>query len=345
MTAKIIGEYPPIERVPTGLWSLDRALGGGWAMTLYEVFGKKGVGKTTFSTSMAGIVSRELGKDIVYAPVEHVDRDLMQSILDSVSFQGSAYVLGGKDMMKEFLPEVKIGKDWHMTDEALGDCFVSALRRDHIGFGIFDSLTAVSPIEEMESSSAEKNMGRRARLSGVWARQILQSSRFREGGLCPTTIWLTHESTQMGGYPSNTGTSTTGGEAKKNLSKIRIKLRKLPEPTMSDLEDNAWVIEGVTEHNNFFREKLKFYVVVLGGKGIHVGLSALYDCKMLKIASFGKSVTLGNEKFGNIRTLIEKAHNGEDEVFKPFIDALKNPSKFDKATTDDEDEYIEEPAE
>ena len=343
MTAKIVGEFPPIERVLTGLWSLDRALGGGWAMTLYEVFGKKGVGKTTFSTSMAGIVSRELGKDIVYAPVEHVDRDLMQSVLDSEGFEGSAYVLGGKDMMKEFMPEIKTGKDWHISDEQLGDCFVSALRRDDIGFGIFDSLTAVSPIEEMESSSADKNMGRRARLSGVWARQILQSSRFREGGLCPTTIWLTHESTVMGGYPSNTGTNTTGGEAKKNLSKIRIKLRKLPEPTMSDLEDNAWVIEGITEHNNFFREKLKFYIVVLGGKGVHVGLSALYDCKMLKIASFGKSVTLGGEKFGNIRTLIEKAHHGDDKVFQPFIEALKNPSKFGKAS--DEDEYIEEHAE
>jgi RecA/RadA recombinase len=353
------GDYAPVTRIPTGLYSLDRALSGtkqredgtletllGWPMTIYEVFGNKDVGKSTFSTSIAGIVAKELQKDIVYAPVEHVDRDLLESILMSVDFDGLVSVLGGRDMVRKFIPTLKMGKEEIVTDEILGDCWVEALRRDEYVFGIFDSLSAVSPIEEAESSSADKNMGRRARLSGVWARKIVQSSRFRENGLCPSVIFITHNSTVMGNA-TNTGTSTSGGEVKKNLSKARIKLRKMPEPTMTEQDRNAYVIEGLVEQFNFGIEKKKFYCVILGGKGIHRGLTAVYDCKMLGLASFGKSVTLGGEKYGAMRTLVAKAHEQEDEFFQPFIDALKNPSKVGKAVVEDEDalEAWEESAE
>ena len=197
------GDYPHIVRVETGLWSLDRALSGlrknpktekletvlGWPMTIYEVFGMKGVGKSNFSTSMAGIVSQSFGKDIVYAPIEHVDRDLLENTLESVGFDGLVSILGGRDMVKKFQPMLKMGKDETVTDEILGDCFVEALRQDGYIFGVFDSLSAVSPIEEEQSSSADKNMGRRARLSGVWVRQINHSARFRENGLGPSVIF------------------------------------------------------------------------------------------------------------------------------------------------------------
>jgi hypothetical protein len=241
-------------------------------------------------------------------------------------------------MVKKFLPHLGMKKDEIVTDEILGDCLVEALRRDSYAFGIFDSLSAVSPIEEMQSSSADKNMGRRARLSGVWVRQVLQSSRFRENGMCPTLIFITHNSTSMSSTPTNTGTQTSGGEAKKNLSKARIKLRKMPEPTMSEQDENAYVIEGLVEQFNFGKDKRKFYCVVLGGKGIHRGLTAVYECKMLGLATFGKSVTLGGEKYGAMRTLVAKAHEGDDEFFQPFIEALKNPSKVGKAVEEVEED-------
>lgn len=77
--------------------------------------------------------------------------------------------------------------------------------------------------------------------------------------------------------------------------------------------------------------------MVVGGQGIHVGLSAVYDCKMLKIASFGKSVTMNGEKYGNIRSLVAKAHARDNEVFQPFIEALKNPSKVEKVAQESEE--------
>lgn len=320
--ANIVGEYPPIERVVTGLWSLDWALSNrhevGFPMTTYELTGFGGIGKSTFASSILGIVGAHYGKDLAYAPIEPIDRDLLSDILDSVSFKGQCHIIAGQ------------------TDEEIVDNFCEMLALDNFSGGIFDSLTAISPIAEVESSSADMNMGRRARLAGVMARKLVHLNRFRTSPVA--TIIISHVSTSMSMTPTNTGSSTTGGETKKNLSKVRIKLRKMPEPTMTDLEDNAFVIEGNVEKFNFGKDKRKFYCVVLGGKGIHTGMSAVYDCKKLGIASFGKSVTLGKEKFGNIRTLIQKAHAGENDIFQPFIDALKNPSKIEKVKQEDSTE-------
>ena len=211
----IEGEYPTIERVVTGLWSLDRALSNqreiGWPMTIYELFGFQGVGKTTFSTSIAGIVAEHYKKNIVYAPIEHVDRDFMADILDSVGFSGMTSILGGWDMADKFLG-LKKRKGDTITDEIILDCLISAVRQDDYCFGILDSLTAISPIEEAQSSSADKNMGRRARLAGVLVRGILQAIRFRETPY--STILLSHKATSMSMVPTNTGTATTGGESK-----------------------------------------------------------------------------------------------------------------------------------
>lgn len=342
--ANIEGSYPTIDRVETGLWSLDRALSNnhelGWPMTIYEVFGFQGIGKTTFSTSIAGIVAEHYKKNIVYAPIEHVDRDFMNDILDSVKFQQVVTILGGWDMVKKFLPEIKKGKEDIVTDELLMDCMIEAVRRDDYCFGILDSLTAISPIEEAQSSVVDKNMGRRARLAGVLVRGILQANRFRTSPY--STIILSHKSTSMSNTPTNTGTATTGGESKKNIAKVRIGIRRMPEPTMNDLENNCYILEGKVEKMNFGRDKRVFYTAILGGQGINKNMTAVYECKAMKLASFGASITLDGKKYGRMASVVAEAYAGNDEFFQPFHDALRNPSKVAKVTEveDDENESV-----
>lgn len=320
--ANIVGDYPEIERVKTGLWSLDRALSNGhdvgFPMTTYELTGFGGIGKSTFASSILGMVSAYYSKDLVYAPIEPIDRQLLSDILDSVSFEQKAHIISGK------------------TDEDIVDAFCEMLADDKVCTGVFDSLTAISPIAEVESSSADMNMGRRARLAGVLARKLVHLNRFRTSPVA--TILISHVSTPMSQTPTNTGSSTTGGETKKNLSKVRIKLRKMPEPTMTDQDENAYVVEGLVEKFNFGKDKRKFYTVILGGKGIHLGMSAVYDCKITGLCTFGRSVTLGGQKYGSIKSMLENAHAGDDKFFQPFIDALASPEKVGKAQQSDEDE-------
>lgn len=342
MCANIEGSYPEIERVETGLRSMDLALSGsgnvaGVPMTIYEVFGFQGVGKTTFSTSLAGIIAEYYKKNIVYAPIEHVDRVLMNDQLDSVGFKsGLVSILGGWDMAKKFL-DLKKGKEDIITDEIILDCMREALRRDEYCVGILDSLTAISPFEEGEGSTADKNMGRRARLVGALVRGILYDSRFRTSPYM--TILLSHKTNPMSLTPTNTGVPTTGGETKKNIAKVRISLRRIVEKSMNDLGENAYILEGKVDKNNFGADKGMFVVAIVGGKGIHRGLTAMYECKRAKICTFGKSITLAGQSYGSMRDIVAKAHDREeDKFFQPFIDAIRTPSKFEKVKEEEEDD-------
>ena len=314
--ANITGNYPQIERIDTGCWSLNRALSGGWPMTTVEMYGYAGVFKSTFALSLLATVSEHYKGKLLYAPIEPADRQLVNNILDSVGFTQETHIISEK------------------TDEEMIDKFCELLAKDEYVAGLFDSLTSISPIMEMESSSADMNMGRRARLTGVLARKLVHLNRFRTQPV--TTILLSHVVQSLSPTPTNTGSATSGGEVKKNLSKVRIKARLMTEPTMRELEENAVVMEGLVEKYNFGRDKLKFYVCILGGKGIHRGMTAMYDCKMTRLCTFGSSITLDGKKYGRMREIVAKAHAGDDEFFQPFINALQNPSKISKPSVDEE---------
>lgn len=348
--ANIVGEYPTIERVETGFWSLDRALSGeskgktvlGIPMTFIELFGFQGIGKTTLANSLMSIISNHYGKKIVYAPFEHVDRDLMASILDNHNCDNEVTLLGGWDTVKLFYPSYKQKRDEKITDELLLDCFIAAANDENYCVGVIDSLSTIVTIAEVESSVADRNMGR-ARVVSAFARSVLHAQRVRQESPFATIV-LSHKTVPMGGgAPTNTGASTTGGEVKKNVSKVRINLRRLQEPSFEMdsqknlYEDNAYILEGKVEKNNFGRDDKKFWIAMLGGRGAHLGLTAMYECKRLGIASFGKSVNLGGQKFDSVAKMTAHAHAGNDEVFHPFIEALKNPSKVDKVKEENED--------
>lgn len=348
--ANISGTYPKIDRVETGFWSLDRALSGevngkpslGVPMTFIEVFGFQAIGKSTFITSLMAIISNFYDKKVAYVPFEHVDRELMGAILDHHGCNNEITLLGSWDTVKKFYPTYKNKKGEKLTDELLLDCLIAAANDESYCAGVIDSLSTIVTVAEVESSVADRNMGR-ARVVSAFSRAILHAQRNREESPFVTFV-LSHKTSPMGGgAPTNTGAPTTGGEVKKNVSKVRIGLRRLQEPSFEMdsqknlYEDNAYILEGKVEKNNFGRDDKKFWVAMLGGKGAHLGLTAMYECKKLGIASFGKSVNLGGQKFDSVAKMTAHAHAGNNDIFQPFIDALKNPSKIAKVEHESEE--------
>jgi len=73
---KINSKYPPIPRIMTGLYSLDRAcindLGdlGVPVGHFWEIVGTTGIGKSTFAYSLAGILATIQEKNIVLCDFE-----------------------------------------------------------------------------------------------------------------------------------------------------------------------------------------------------------------------------------------------------------------------------------
>ena len=122
-------------------------------------------------------------------------------------------------------------------------------------------------------------------------------------------------------YPKigSRGYDTPSGEVKKYLASIRILLRRKEE-----FKDGSYVLEGYTYKNRWGYKERRFYVFMLAGKGIHRGMSALYDGTLLGVVERKKIIKIGEENFGYIKNIImEHAHTGDDEFFQPFIDILK----------------------
>ena len=313
MTIKITGDYPDIQRIVTGFHSLDTALSNknslGIPLTIYDISGYSGVGKSTMVLSLAGMIASTLQKNIAISPIEELDKSLMTSVLEMQGFDGEVHIL---------LDE---------NDEKTIDALLTDIALEETTVGILDSVGAISPIAELEADSiADMNMGRRAMLMAKLSRHILHIQRFRKSPL--SFFMISHLHAVIGGR----GSITSGGVVKNYLSKVRIRLSR-----KEDFEkDGSYILEGNVEKLSYGQGGRKFRVFCLSGRGLHAGLSAVVDCETLKLATRTNGVVKMNEtSYGRITKLIEEAHAGNDKVFKPFITALKD-TVVDTVSNDEE---------
>jgi RecA/RadA recombinase len=319
MTIKIIGDYPDIQREITGFHSLDVALSNnvskGIPLTIYDVSGYSGVGKSTFVLSLAGMIASAQKKNIALSPIEELDKSLMTSVLEMQGFDNEVHILLGSN------------------DEKTLDALRDDITKEDTAVGILDSVGAISPIAELEADSiADVNMGRRAQLMAKLSRHILHIQRFRKSPL--SFFMISHLHAVIGGR----GSITSGGVVKNYLSKVRIRLSRKEEFD----KEGSYILEGNVEKLSYGQGGRKFRVFCLAGRGLHAGLSAVVDCETLKLATRTNGVVKMNEvSYGRITKLIEDAHAGNDKVFKPFITALKNIS-IDTVSTDEEEKPQEE---
>ena len=64
-------------------------------------------------------------------------------------------------------------------------------------------------------------------------------------------------------------------------------------------------------------------VFIIPGLGISVGLTAVFDCFRQGLASRGAIVKLGDKSHGRIGVLIDAARKSDNDVFQPFVEALR----------------------
>jgi RecA/RadA recombinase len=316
---KIIGDYPNIQRIISGFHSLDVALSNqtdlGLPLTIFDISGYSGVGKSTFTLSLAGMIASAQKKNIAISPIEELDKTLMTSVLEMQGFDGEVHI------------------ELDSNDEKTLDALREDITKEDTAVGILDSVGAISPIAELEADSiADVNMGRRAQLMAKLSRHILHIQRFRKSPL--SFFMISHLHAVIGGR----GSITSGGVVKNYLSKVRIRLSR-----KEDFEkEGSYILEGNVEKLSYGQGGRKFKVFCLAGRGLHRGLSAVIDCETLKLATRTNGVVKMNEvSYGRITKLIEDAHAGNDKVFKPFITALKNIN-IDTVSTDEEEKSQED---
>jgi recombination protein RecA len=318
MSVTIVGDVPQVSRLITGLHSFDRAfinrngdigvpIGKGW-----EIYGPTFCGKSTITYGIAGMLAQELETDIALADLEEFDPDFLTTVLESSGFGGSVYYIA-----KE-------------SDENTLDALLVELRKDGCGIGILDSIAAISPMAEKEGSIGEANMGRRAMIMAQFVRKALRLIRMRSD---KTIFMVNHAYPVIGGR----GTTTPGGEVKKYLASIRIQVkRRYYKNKYDEYPDGSYVIEGKVTKNRWGLKDKVFWLFVLSGSGINKNLTAVYDCIQLGLVERGKTIKIGDQSFGYLKNVVDKAHEGDEEFFSPFYELLANVEEAE------EDEEINE---
>jgi len=323
--------FESTNRIVTQCHSLDWALGdrlgnvGIPSRSTIEVYGGKNVGKTTFCVSLMGIIGAKLGKNITFLDWEGQSKETIEGILDAQSFFGSVnYMLNKGDESSEDTLER----------------FVEALTNDNQNVATMDSIGAFRPTALLEGKIGDANMGVFARETGQFVNKVTHISLRADE---PGVVFLTnHVHPTIGSMVQ--GQTTSGGEKKKYLSHIRIDLKRAYIGNSPVNFGESYLLRGKIDSNRFGFSGREFYVFIVGGEGINIGLTALWDCVIaghatLSAKSIKDSVVISMDdvSYGKFRTIFGERHN--KEFFAPFINKLREENDI----MSEDVEEVEEP--
>lgn len=335
MPLEFIGDnFSSTNRILTQCHSLDYALGDALGNVGYplgsvtEVYGAKGTGKTTWATSIMGIIAAKTHKNITLLDWEGQSRETIEGILTSQNFYGKVeYML---NLAKE-------------SPEDTLERFIAKITEDNWNVGLMDSLGAFTPMALLDGKIGDANMGVMAREIGQFTSKVVHFTRQADE---PGAIFLTnHLHPKIGAMLS--GQDTSGGEKKKFLAHIRIDLKRAYRGNSAIDFGESYLLKGHIDHNRFGFPKRDFYVFILGGQGVHIGLTALWDCVMAGHASLSAQsikdsvvVSMDGQSFGKFRTIVKEKDN--PEFFVPFINRLREVPG-EEVVSEDDDQDEEEP--
>jgi len=317
-------------RVITGLQSFDWAFAdnlGNRGLPLrsfFEIAGSKGVGKSTVMFSLAGIVAKQLKRDILLLDFERQNESTVSSCLEGAGFSGDV------DWTTFVWEEGKKKKS--MTSEEILDLSTSRAYEPLPPIMMVDSIAAWRPTSTYEGDLGAANMGTKAKILRQWFDRTLKPVISNPE---PTVVFFTNHKMQIiGGFRPGPNapvpTESAGGTAVGYFATQSIDLRKVFGHDYP--EQGGWVAEGKVSKNRDgygIESKKSFYLYVQAGEGINKNLTAVIDCVMYGLAeSSGKNVTEGatismdGVKYSKFREMIADRHN--DDVFLPFHNALKS---------------------
>jgi len=330
MPIEFVGDsFSSTERVLTNCHSLDWALAdalgnrGIPTRSIFEVYGGKNVGKSTFAFSVLGMVAAKLQRNITILDWEGQSKETIEGVLDRQNFFGRVNYL--------------LNKGTETSEETL-ERFVSEMMDEDQNVGMMDSIGGFIPTAYSEGGIGDSNMGVFAREIGRFTsklnRIILRSDE-------PGIAFLTnHVHPTIGSMVQ--GQSTSGGETKKFLAHVRIDLKRAYIGNSPVNFGESYLLRGHVDSNRFGYSLRDFYVFIIAGEGIHVGLTALWDCVIAGHATLSAKsikdsvgVSMDGVSYGKFRTILQERSN--PEFFVPFVNKLREESSIEV-----EDEEVEE---
>lgn len=328
-------KFESTTRLVTQCYSLDRALAdfkgnrGFPLKSVVEIYGNKGVGKSSFCFSLMGMMGKFLQKNMVILDWEGQSRDTIEGVLNAQGYFGNVEYISNR------------------PDESSEDTverFLLAVKDDDQNIGLVDSIGGFLPTAYLEGQVSDSSMGVFARETGRMvnkAKQLVISSEN------PAAIFMTnHVHPKIGGFVQ--GNDTAGGVKKKYLSHVRMDVSRYFGNKKSPVSgfvsfDGGWLMKGKVDDNRYGFSKGEFTVWMMGGEGIHVGMTALFDCVLgglakvsAKAVKESATVSLDGKSYGKLGYILEH-RNDDPDFFTPFHNALReNDVEYEESEEEEE---------
>jgi recombination protein RecA len=293
-----------VETYPTGSISLDLALGGGIPKgRIIEIYGPEASGKTTLAMHIVSEVQKE-GGVAAFVDAEHaLDPDRAKAV--------------GVKIDKLLISQPDSG------EQAL-DIVEALVRSNSVDVIVVDSVAALTPRAELEGEMGDSHMGLHARLMSQGMRKltaIISKSR-------STVIFINQIRMKIGVMFGNPET-TTGGQALKFYSSVRIEIRRLAQIKQGEAIIGNRVKAKIVKNKVAAPFKTTEFDIMFSEGGIsYVGdlldTAAIYTV----VAKTGNTFNFGETKLGVGRENAKKFLTENPKIAKDIEKALRAKAKL-----------------
>jgi len=235
-----------VEVIPTGIMTLDKALGvGGWPCgRVVEIFGDEACGKTTLA--MTGLIQAQLcGFEACYIDVEQaVDFSYVERMGVDLDALAIAQPTSGEEAL----------------EIAMAACVAGAR------YIVVDSVAALVPKSEVEGGMLKMSMGAQARLMSQSLRSLIGAAKKANAVL----VFINQTRSKVGVVYGSPRT-TPGGVALKFYASVRVDLRSNGKVEATGKEQVGIKVRGIVAKNKLANPLQEATWDILWGHGIDRG--------------------------------------------------------------------------
>jgi len=285
--------------IPSGSWGLDRALGiGGYPRgRMIEVFGPEASGKTTLTLHMIAEAQKTGGRAL-FVDAEHA---LDPDYAENVGVRMDELLLTQPDYGEQALEIVDL-----------------MVRSGGFDIVIVDSVAALVPKAELEGDMGDTHVGLQARMMSQAMRKLASVASQHK-----TAIVFINQLRKKIGVMFGNPETTTGGEALKFYSSVRLDIRKIGTIKRRDEVIGSQVRVKVVKNKLFPPFKTAEFDIIWG-KGVNrVGEVFDLACQFDIIEKRGSHYKFGTDALGQGRDNVCAALQEEPDMLEQIEKSVK----------------------